>query len=509
MALSLYAGFLLSWAMLYVGAAAFSGWAGRRPLAQSGLARLVLVCVVLALSTATDGLSLLTSGRVAQTFGYVAEATALPVPLLFVEFFRARHPKRLVRGAASWAEVTLVAATAGGALVAAIAAPAWSSRLSLAGELVLAVSVLLTVLRIGRIAKRDRALGPSAFVGGLLLAVFAIYDAIVGLSHVNHMRLIHLGFALFAVAFFAGQIARIELLREDLMKEKQSLRAKSDRVTGAFRDLRVRQDELVRKEQLAAVGELAAVIAHEVRNPLAIIKNAVSSLRRRPEDASQTATLCAILDEESTRLNRIVGDLLHYAKPVSVTLQNVDVVDVVERAVSLMREEPRVELDLEVERGLPPIIGDAVLVRQAIDNVLHNAVQAMGSGGCITVGVRGRRSTPDGVEVTIRDNGEGMDTVVRRRALDPFFTTRPTGTGLGLAIVARVVEAHGGQLTILSERGAGTEVRIFLPRSSEESESHVRPRMLPTIEPFRSSSRPDAEEPPSSRRTGESPPSAP
>jgi signal transduction histidine kinase len=494
--------------MLYAGAAAFSAWAGRRPLAQSGLARLVLVCVVLAISTAADGLALLTSGRVAQTLGHVAEATALPVPLLFVEFFRARHPKRLIRDAAFWAELTLVAATAAGALVAAVSAPAWSSRLSLAGELVLAVSVLVTVQRIGRIAKRDRALGPSAFVGGLLLAVFAVYDAIVGLSHVD-VRFVHLGFAFFAVAFFAGQIARIELLREDLMKEKESLRAKSDRVTGAFRDLRVRQDELVRKEQLAAVGELAAVIAHEVRNPLAIIKNAVSSLRRRPEDASQTATLCAILDEESTRLNRIVGDLLHYAKPVSVTLQNVDVVDVVERAVSLIREEPRVELDLEVERGLPPIIGDAVLVRQAIDNVLHNAVQAMGSGGSITVGVRGRRSTPDGVEVTIRDTGEGMDTVVRRRALDPFFTTRPTGTGLGLAVVARVVEAHGGQLTILSERGAGTEVRIFLPRSSEESEPRVRRRMLPTIEPFRSSSRPDAEEPPSSRPTGESPPSAP
>jgi signal transduction histidine kinase len=398
---------------------------------------------------------------------------------------------------------------AAGTLFTAVTEVARSSRVTLAGELVLAGSVLLAVLRIGRIAKRERALGPSAFVGGLLLAVFAVYEALVGLSTVEHVSVIHVGFAFFAVAFFAGQIARIELLREDLMREKESLRAKSDRVTSAFRDLRVRQDELVRKEQLAAVGELAAVIAHEVRNPLAIIKNAVSSLRRRPEDTSQTATLCAILDEESTRLNRIVGDLLHYAKPLSVTPQNVDVVDVVERAASHLREQPNIDLDLTIERGLRPIVGDAVLVRQAIDNVLHNALQAMGSGGSLSIRVRERRAGSDGVEVTIRDTGEGMDTVVRQRALDPFFTTRPTGTGLGLAIVARVVEAHGGQLTILSERGAGTEVHIFLPRSSEESEPRVKRRLLPTIEPFRSSSRPDAEDTPPSLRKEETPPSAP
>jgi signal transduction histidine kinase len=506
--LSLYAGFLVSWAVLYAGAAAFSSWAGRRPLAQSGLARLVLVCVVLTVSTAADAVSLVTTGRPSHFLRHVADATSLVVPLLFVEFFRARHPKRLVRDGAFWTELTLVTATTGGTLAGAVTDASWADRVSRAGALVLAASVLLTVLRIGVIVKRERALGPSAFVGGLLLAVFAVYDAVVALSTVGHVSVIHAGFALFAVAFFAGQIARIELLREDLMREKESLRAKSDRVTSAFRDLRVRQDELVRKEQLAAVGELAAVIAHEVRNPLAIIKNAVSSLRRRPEDTTQTATLCTILDEESTRLNRIVGDLLHYAKPLSVTPQNVDVADIVQRAASHLREQPNVDLELTIERS-SPVVGDAVLVRQAIDNVLHNAVQAMGSGGTLFVGVRDRRTEPDGVEVTIRDTGEGMDTVVRRRALDPFFTTRPTGTGLGLAIVARVVEAHGGQLTILSERGAGTEVRIFLPRSSEESEPRVKRRLLATIEAFRSSSRPDSEDTPPSQREEALPPSAP
>jgi hypothetical protein len=265
LALPLYAGFLLSWALLHAGAAGFSAWGARRPLAQSGLAKLVVVCAVLAISTAAEGASLITEGPTSERLHHLADATALIVPLLFVEFFRARHPKRLVRDTAFWSEVTIVAIVAVGTLAAAFQGHPWSTRLDRAGEVVLASTVLVTVLRIGVIIKRERALGPSAFLGGLLLAVFAVYDAILALSRVEHVCVIHAGFAVFAIAFFAGQIARIELLREDLMREKESLRAKSDRVTSAFRDLRVRQDELVRDRPRGAkpVGH------HQKRSELA------------------------------------------------------------------------------------------------------------------------------------------------------------------------------------------------------------------------------------------------
>ncbi|MBL8741801.1 MAG: hypothetical protein JNK04_11925, partial [Myxococcales bacterium] len=126
-------------------------------------------------------------------------------------------------------------------------------------------------------------------------------------------------------------------------------------------------------------------------------------------------------------------------------------------------------------------------IRQALDNVINNALQAMGGGGTLHIELL-RSEEPAGVELVMRDTGEGMDTVVRKRALDPFFTTRPAGTGLGLAIVARVIDAHGGTLTIHSERGAGTEVRLLLPTSQKEAPRLGRGLLPPVVQPFASRS---------------------
>ncbi len=456
---------------------------------------LVRLTLLLTITTGFAGMSLVfesTALRTAST--YLAMATTFPVPLFIDEYFRERNADTVRRRSGFWVEVGLVVVLVVAAGLGWLHEP--DDALSSAGRVstfVFALLVLVAVLRLGEVMKRELGLGPLTFVGGLLLAVSAVYDAALAAANVPHAPTVHAGFVAFALALLAGQIARIGLLREHLVLEKEGLRSRSDAVSIAFRDLRVRQDELVRKEQLAAVGELAAVIAHEVRNPLAIIMNAVSALRRNPDDRAQTDTLFDILTEETTRLNRIVGDLLHYARPLSPAAQSVDVVEVVERAVSHASENPNVDIEVLAKKHNTRIVGDPILVRQAIDNVLHNALQAMGSGGNLRVRVRSALSGRDGVEVLIRDTGEGMDTVVRKRALDPFFTTRPTGTGLGLAIVARVVDAHGGRLTIRSERGAGTEVRIFLPRDVSElaSPRSTAPQLLPVIEPFRATSNPD------------------
>ncbi len=122
-----------------------------------------------------------------------------------------------------------------------------------------------------------------------------------------------------------------------------------------------------------------------------------------------------------------------------------------------------------------------------IDNLIDNAIQAMSGGGVLTVTLVDREvDGARGVEIQIQDTGEGMDTQVRARALDPFFTTRPSGTGLGLAIVARIVEAHGGALRIESKAGAGTVMHVFLPRGAE---GPWRPRPSPS-DPERASSEP-------------------
>jgi signal transduction histidine kinase len=121
--------------------------------------------------------------------------------------------------------------------------------------------------------------------------------------------------------------------------------------------------------------------------------------------------------------------------------------------------------------------GDANLLRQVFDNLIDNAVQAMSAGGRLTIRVRTwNREGADGLGVDIIDTGEGMDTQVRSRALDPFFTTRPSGTGLGLAIVDRIIEAHGGALDIDSRAGEGTTVTVFLPHGSASDPPPTRPR---------------------------------
>jgi signal transduction histidine kinase len=254
----------------------------------------------------------------------------------------------------------------------------------------------------------------------------------------------------------------------------------------ALSRLRTAQDALesaesaaIEKEQLAAIGELSAMIAHEIRNPLTIIGNAVSTLRRKETTAEDRATLLDILEEEAGRLNRFVSELLNYARPVSLHLQQIELSEVVVRALALV--PPRADLEVEMIEPEPvgKVMGDANLLRQVFENLILNAAQAMlTDGGSLTV-----RIAPSsehgiaGVDVVVEDTGEGMDTSVRDRALLPFFTTRPSGTGLGLAIVARFVRAHGGKLEIKSAAGTGTSVRVFLPQEEpplEPGKSHMR-----------------------------------
>ncbi|MEZ4294240.1 MAG: ATP-binding protein [Polyangiaceae bacterium] len=225
------------------------------------------------------------------------------------------------------------------------------------------------------------------------------------------------------------------------------------------------ESAVIEKEQLAAIGELSAMIAHEIRNPLTIIGNAVTTLRRAGTPAEDRATLLDILEEESRRLNQLMNDLLSYARPVSLELTRVDVREIVERALSLLPVSGALEVELIEPVRVGRVLGDPKLLRQVFENLVTNAAQAMGrEGGILTVRLeKGELDGLPGVIASVEDTGEGMDTSVRDRALLPFFTTRPSGTGLGLAIVARVVRAHGGKIELKSAAGKGTRVQVFLP----------------------------------------------
>lgn len=314
--------------------------------------------------------------------------------------------------------------------------------------------------------------GLWSFLGAVVLTVTVAHDAGRSLGWLGGIELSPYGYEALVLGMLASLIEQYMRLRRRLEARATELRSQSRELAQSFEELRAAQSELVRKEQLAAVGELSAVVAHEVRNPLAIISNAVATLRRPDVADGDRATLLGILDEETVRLNHIVGDLLSYARPVRLERREVMIGEILERALVLAERDPDiiVERARAEERDVDAVLGDPGLLRQVMENLITNAVQAMPSGGHLTVAVAAcEHEGHPGVEVRFEDTGEGMNTAVRRRALDPFFTTRPRGTGLGLAIVARIIDAHGGKLHIDSTAGAGTVVRVNLPCAVESA----------------------------------------
>ncbi len=328
----------------------------------------------------------------------------------------------------------------------------------------------------------------AVVLGTTVLLAAVINDIGVASGAFSTVYLTDLGLAAFVVGIATTPGARYAAVTQELERRTEELRNRTRELRRSYEDLRTAQEELVKKEQLAVVGELAAVIAHEVRNPLAIIANAGAGLRKQAISREDHDTLLAILDEETSRLNRLVTDLLRYARPVNVQRSHLPLPDLLERALSLASaNKKRIRSELHVEAREGRIWGDANLLRQVFDNLIDNAMQAMGPDGALTVRIRAANDgAAEGLAVDIIDTGEGMDTQVRSRALDPFFTTRPSGTGLGLAIVDRIVDAHGGHLGIESRAGEGTTVTVFLPHGLPTDPPPTRSRgSRPASDPAR------------------------
>jgi signal transduction histidine kinase len=344
----------------------------------------------------------------------------------------------------------------------------------LSGVAVITVALVRSYLA----GKREALL---ACLGAFVTGGCAVNDVLVMNDFHRGIFLTEYGFAAFAFGLSYTLLARHARVSEELAAKGAELRRRSRQLRRSYEELRAAQEELVRKEQLAVVGEIAAVVSHEVRNPLAIIANAVAGLRRKETSTEDRDTLLAILDEETDRLNRLVGDLLRYARPLTIERRLLDIDGLMSRALELKRNYQGVKLEVEArEDALPEVYGDPDLLRQVFDNLVQNACQAMDSGG--TLSVRIARAEDDGlvgVTVDVADTGEGMDTQVRSRARTPFFTTRPGGTGLGLAICDRIATAHGGFLSIKSRSGEGTVVSVFLPSGRRSETPAVKPSSQP------------------------------
>ncbi|MCA9576744.1 MAG: ATP-binding protein [Polyangiales bacterium] len=234
------------------------------------------------------------------------------------------------------------------------------------------------------------------------------------------------------------------------------------------------------RDRLAALGEMAAGLAHEIRNPLGSIKASAQYLTEPGhEDDPEVGEFLGIIVEEVDRLNRVVGGFLDYARPTTGEVGRADVNAVVRRTLQLMRPECEaagVTLDVHEDPRIPPVQIDVERLRQVILNLVQNAVQAMGAGVVRVVTETRERADATGrltpwVELRIEDTGPGIPPDVLSKLFVPFFTTRDKGTGLGLAISQRIVAAAGGVINVRSRVGAGTTFVVLLPGDPPPRES--------------------------------------
>jgi len=224
------------------------------------------------------------------------------------------------------------------------------------------------------------------------------------------------------------------------------------------------QREMSQKERLTALGRLSTVIAHEIRNPLMIIKGSLHILRRPDVDVSAMREAVADIDEEVARLNRIVNEVLDFARPISFDLSTVDLnVLCRESATAAQASGSGPAIGLDLDPALPPLVTDPERLRSALVNMLVNARHAAnGHGDGAPVMLHTARAG-DRARVVVADRGVGIAPADLGHVFDPYFTTKRGGTGLGLPIAKNIVEGLGGTIQVSSELGRGTEIAIELP----------------------------------------------
>lgn len=234
-------------------------------------------------------------------------------------------------------------------------------------------------------------------------------------------------------------------------------------------ELEATQEALVRKKQLAALGEMAAIVAHEVRNPLGSISNVVTLLQRGMVSREEERELWQVIADETKRLDLLVANLLDFVRPVTLTLSPRPLEPLLERALqqTLWTEDASRRVKTSVEGSAPPVPLDAGQLELAFTNLFRNAVQAMKGDGSLHVRISTEEHRAQRwARVTIRDTGPGLPSEVQERMFEPFVTTRARGHGLGLAIVRKVVEQHHGEVSFESEAGRGTTCVVRLPMTS-------------------------------------------
>jgi len=235
------------------------------------------------------------------------------------------------------------------------------------------------------------------------------------------------------------------------------------------------------RDRLAALGEMAAGLAHEIRNPLGAIKGAAQCLDP-PARPGEEGEFLDVIVEEVNRLNGVVSEFLDYARPLKQSFGTVDINEVVARTVRLIQNElpPALTLSVDLAATLPPVEGEPEQLKQVLINLVQNGIQAFGGrGGVIRVRTRGPEPLPDlrggadFVEIEVTDDGPGIPSEQQPHIFVPFYTTKQKGTGLGLAICQRIVKNHGGSISVTSRVGEGTTFVVRLPALTPSTSPRV------------------------------------
>ena len=271
--------------------------------------------------------------------------------------------------------------------------------------------------------------------------------------------------------------ASLSGMSEKLREYKQAVDHYIQSLKESNRELRRAQEELIRSEKLSSVGRLAAGVAHEIGNPIGIILGYLEILRRSLSHADENADALARVESEVLRIDRIIRELLSFARPAPVSLHPVMVNTVVEEAIALISHQKEIRaiaVEKQLDGTLPPVMADESQLKQVMINLFINAIDAMQGGGTLTIATgrtKGSGAAPGSaaprpaVSIAVSDTGTGIAVESLKNIFDPFFTTKSPGkgNGLGLSVCLRIIETFAGTIAVKSSPGEGSTFTISLP----------------------------------------------
>jgi signal transduction histidine kinase len=306
----------------------------------------------------------------------------------------------------------------------------------------------------------------GAAIGVFVAAVDTATIKMLGTSFSLHGRDV----TLLVGGWFGSSFAILGFLLGDAIAGRRRHRRAAEVIRDQMEAINRSRERLVQSEKLAALGQLAAAIAHEVRNPLAVIRSAAQNVAERLDHGQiEERRACTFVTEETDRLSHLVTALLAFARPVEIQPHAISIAECIERAAMLNGDRlasKRITLRRSTAQALPQVRADSELISQVIAGLVENAIEAVPPGGEIVLDTV---ALTDCVQVAVADSGPGVPPELRERVFEPFFTTRAKGVGLGLAIARQIVEAHGGRIELGSSDSGGARFVVSVPTASRQA----------------------------------------